>query len=81
MDPYTALDQGSRAIAVGFDYLRRLGTDRPPDRPPDPTDEEVFREHERIRSQLGGKDAGAESLNRVFGALGAETVLGTSASP
>jgi PAS domain S-box-containing protein len=51
VDLYTALDQGSRAIAVGLDYLRHLGVDWPPH----PTDEEVLREYERIWSQLGGR--------------------------
>ncbi len=33
VDLYTTLDQGSRAIAVGLDYLRHLGIDwsRAPD--------------------------------------------------
>ena len=51
VDLYTALDQGSRAIAVGLDYLRHLGIDWPPH----PTDKEVLSEHERIWSQLGGR--------------------------
>jgi PAS domain S-box-containing protein len=49
VDLYTTLDQSSRAIAVGLDYLRHLGIDWSPH----PTDEEVRREYERIRLQLG----------------------------
>jgi PAS domain S-box-containing protein len=52
VDLYTMLDQGSRAIAVGLDYLRHLGIDWSPH----PTDEEVFREYERIWSQIGGRE-------------------------
>ncbi len=50
-DLYTTLDQGSRAIAVGLDYLRHLGIDWSPH----PTEEEARREYERIWSQLGGR--------------------------
>jgi PAS domain S-box-containing protein len=50
-DLYTALDQSSRAIAVGLDYLRHLGMDWSPH----PTEEEARREYERIWSQLGGR--------------------------
>jgi PAS domain S-box-containing protein len=50
-DLYTALDQSSRAIAVGLDYLRHLGIDWSPH----PTEEEARREYERIWSQLGGR--------------------------
>jgi PAS domain S-box-containing protein len=49
VDLYTALDQGSRAIAVGLDYLRHLGIDWSPH----PTEDEARREYERIWSQLG----------------------------
>ncbi|HXC76535.1 MAG TPA: AAA family ATPase, partial [Candidatus Acidoferrum sp.] len=49
VDLYTTLDQGSRAIAVGLDYLRHLGIDWSPH----PTEEEARREYERIWSQLG----------------------------
>jgi PAS domain S-box-containing protein len=49
VDLYTALDQASRAIAVGLDYLRHLGIDWSPH----PTDDEARREYERIWSQLG----------------------------
>jgi PAS domain S-box-containing protein len=48
VDLYTTLDQGSRAIAVGLDYLRHLGIDWSPH----PTEEEARREYERIWSQL-----------------------------
>jgi PAS domain S-box-containing protein len=50
-DLYTALDQSSRAIAVGLDYLRHLGIDWSPH----PTEEEARCEYERIWSQLGGR--------------------------
>jgi PAS domain S-box-containing protein len=50
-DLYTTLDQGSRAIAVGLDYLRHLGIDWSPH----PTEEEARREYERIWSQLGDR--------------------------
>jgi PAS domain S-box-containing protein len=50
-DLYTALDQSSRAIAVGLEYLQHLGIDWSPH----PTDEEAGREYERIWSQLGGR--------------------------
>jgi PAS domain S-box-containing protein len=50
-DLYTTLDQGSRAIAVGLDYLRHLGIDWSPH----PTDDEVRREYERIWSHLGSR--------------------------
>src|SRR6267143_529782 len=55
-DLYTTLDQSSRAIAVGLDYLRHLGIDWSPH----PTEEEARREYERIWSQLG--DRTIESL-------------------
>ncbi|WP_147149382.1 AAA family ATPase, partial [Reyranella soli] len=48
---YTALDQPSRAIAVGLDYLRHLGIDWSPH----PTEDEARREYERIWSQLGSR--------------------------
>jgi PAS domain S-box-containing protein len=50
-DLYTTLDQGSRAIAVGLDYLRHLGIDWSAH----PTEEEARREYERIWSLLGGR--------------------------
>src|SRR5207237_10373080 len=49
VDLYTALDQSSRAIAVGLDYLRHLGIEWSPH----PTNEEARREYERIWSALG----------------------------
>jgi len=49
VDLYTALDQSSRAIAVGLDYLRHLGIEWSPH----PTNEEARRKYERIWSQLG----------------------------
>ena len=48
-DLYTTLDQGSRAIAVGLDYLRHLGIDWSPH----PTEDEGACGYERIWSQLG----------------------------
>ena len=58
VDLYTTLDQSSRAIAVGLDYLRHLGIDWSPH----PTEEEARREYERIWSQLGGRTI--EDLDR-----------------
>jgi PAS domain S-box-containing protein len=55
-DLYTTLDQGSRAISVGLDYLRHLGIDWSPH----PTKEEARCEYERVWSQLG--DRTIESL-------------------
>jgi PAS domain S-box-containing protein len=51
VDLYTTLDQSSRAIAVGLDYLRHLGIDWSPH----PTNEEARCEYERIWSQLGSR--------------------------
>jgi PAS domain S-box-containing protein len=51
VDLYTTLDQSSRAIAVGLDYLRHLGIDWSPH----PTEEEARLEYERIWSQLGSR--------------------------
>jgi len=51
VDLYTTLDQSSRAIAVGLDYLRHLGIDWSPH----PTEEEARREYERIWSQIGSR--------------------------
>ncbi|MEA2768220.1 MAG: hypothetical protein QOD93_1182, partial [Acetobacteraceae bacterium] len=51
MDLYTTLDQSSRAIAVGLDYLRHLGIDWSPH----PTEEEARREYDRIWLQLGSR--------------------------
>ncbi|WGS26793.1 AAA family ATPase [Bradyrhizobium sp. ISRA464] len=51
VDLYTTLDQGSRAIAVGLDYLRHQGIEWSPH----PTEDEARREYERIWSQLGSR--------------------------
>ena len=51
VDLYTTLDQSSRAIAVGLEYLRHMGIDWSPH----PTEEEARREYERIWSQLGSR--------------------------
>jgi PAS domain S-box-containing protein len=51
VDLYTTLDQSSRAIAVGLDYLQHLGIDWSAH----PKDEETRREYERIWSQLGSR--------------------------
>lgn len=51
VDLYTTLDQGSRAIAVGLDYLRHLGVDWSAH----PTEDEARREYDRIWSQLGSR--------------------------
>ena len=48
MDLYTTLDQASRAVAVGLDYLRHLGIDWSPH----PTAEEARREYDRIWKKL-----------------------------
>src|SRR3979411_2337995 len=48
-DLYTTLDQGSRAIAIGLDYLRHLGIDWSPH----PLEDEARREYEQIWSRLG----------------------------
>ena len=51
MDVHATLGQSGRAIAVGLDYLRRVGIDWSPH----PTEEDVRREYERIWAQLGGR--------------------------
>lgn len=51
VDIYTTLDQPSRAITVGLDYLRHLGVDWSPS----PTENEARREYERIWCQLGSR--------------------------
>jgi PAS domain S-box-containing protein len=51
VDLYTTLDQSTRAIEVGLDYLRHLGIDWSPH----PTDDEARLEYERIWSQLGSR--------------------------
>jgi predicted ATPase len=48
---YTTLDQGSRAIEVGLDYLRHLGICWSSH----PTEEEARSEYQRIWSQLGNR--------------------------
>jgi PAS domain S-box-containing protein len=50
-DLYTTLDQGSRAIAVGLDYLRHLGIDWSPH----PTEDQARHEYDQIWSQLDGR--------------------------
>ena len=49
VDLYTSLDQSSRAVAVGLEYLRHLGIDWSPH----PTEVETKCEYERIWSLLG----------------------------
>jgi PAS domain S-box-containing protein len=51
IDLYTTLDQSSRAVAVGLDFLRHLGIDWSPH----PTEEEARREYKRFWSQLGSR--------------------------
>ena len=51
IDVCTALDQGSRAVAICLDYLRHVGIDWSPH----PGDEEVQREYKRIWSLLGSR--------------------------
>jgi PAS domain S-box-containing protein len=51
IDLYTTLDQSSRAVAVGLDYLRHLGIDWSMH----PTEDEMRREYARIWSQLGNR--------------------------
>ena len=51
MDVCTALDQSSRAVAVGLDYLRHVGIAWSPH----PQEEEVRREYERIWLLLGAR--------------------------
>jgi PAS domain S-box-containing protein len=48
---YTTLDQSERAVAVGLEYLRRVGVDWSPH----PTKDEVRQEYERIWRQLGSR--------------------------
>jgi PAS domain S-box-containing protein len=52
IDVYMTLGQIDRAVAIGLDYLRRLGIDWPLH----PTEEQVRSEYERIWSQLGGRE-------------------------
>jgi PAS domain S-box-containing protein len=51
VDLYVMIDQYTRAIAVGLDYLRGLGVEWSPH----PTNQDVHREYERIWSQLGSR--------------------------
>ena len=51
LDLYTTLDQSSRAIAVGLEYLQHLGINWSPH----PTNEEARREYEQVWSQLGSR--------------------------
>jgi len=51
VDLYVTLDQSGRAVAVGLDYLRRLGIEWSPH----PTAEEARREYQRIWSTLGDR--------------------------
>jgi PAS domain S-box-containing protein len=51
MDVCTTLDQSSRAVAVGLDYLRHVGIAWSPH----PQEEEVRHEYERIWSLLGDR--------------------------
>ena len=51
VDLYVTLDQSSRAIAVGLEYLRHLGIEWSPH----PTDEQARREYEQIWSHLGSR--------------------------
>jgi PAS domain S-box-containing protein len=48
---YTALDRSDRAVEVCLEYLERTGTHWSPR----PTSQEVQREYDRIRSQLGNR--------------------------
>jgi PAS domain S-box-containing protein len=51
VDLYTTLDQSDRAVAVALEYLRGQDVEWSPD----PTEEEVRREYERIWSLLGDR--------------------------
>ena len=51
IDVCTALNQGSRAVAICLNYLRHVGIEWSPH----PEDEEVQREYKRIWSLLGGR--------------------------
>jgi PAS domain S-box-containing protein len=50
-DLYTTLDQSSRAVAIGLDYLRHLGVEWSPH----PTDDDVRVAYDRIWSQFGSR--------------------------
>jgi PAS domain S-box-containing protein len=51
MDVYTTLGQGSRAVEVSLDYLRRAGIDWSPH----PTEDEARCEYERVLTRLGSR--------------------------
>jgi PAS domain S-box-containing protein len=51
IDVWTTLDQATRAMAVALEYLRHVGIDWSAH----PTEEEAWREYERIWSRLGGR--------------------------
>jgi PAS domain S-box-containing protein len=51
VDVHAILGQSGRAIAVGLDYLRRVGIEWSPH----PTEEDVRREYERIWQQIGSR--------------------------
>src|SRR3954452_5762926 len=51
VDLYVTLDQSSRAVAVGIDFLRHLGIEWSPH----PTAEEARREYQRIWSTIGDR--------------------------
>jgi hypothetical protein len=51
VDLYTMLDQSDRAVGVCLGYLRHLGVEWTPD----PTEEELRGEYERIWSRLGSR--------------------------
>ena len=51
VDLYVTLDQSTRAVAVGLDFLRNLGIEWSPH----PTAEEASREYQRIGSTLGDR--------------------------
>ena len=50
-DLYTTLDQSSRAVAVGLEYLRHVGVEWSSH----PTEDEARLEYERVWSQLGSR--------------------------
>ena len=51
LDLHTTLGQSGRAVAVGLDYLRHIGTEWSPH----PTDEDVRREYEQVWFRLGNR--------------------------
>jgi PAS domain S-box-containing protein len=51
IDLYVTLDRTDQAVAVGLDYLRRLGIDWPPH----PSDQAALAEYTRIATQLGDR--------------------------